>query len=117
MGDRPLKDVFPGMFRISILKNAMVNLFIELWNDEILGVDSLRRAFRVWEEPELVLLCNCISQTRLMITDRIDKLIWSANPSNLFPVHSLYEGLVPSPGSLIWGNAAPHKVQFLGWLA
>lgn len=84
---------------------------------------GFRRSLLVWEDEEAIRLFNLLSNAPPICHNRTDELKWSADPSELFIVASVYKwceslmGPVVPVTELIWNNFSPPKVQFFGWLA
>lgn len=123
VGNVCLMDEFPRLFSLSTDKNGVVKVFFEQRSDDGGWNMGFRRPLLVWEEEEAQRLSNLLRNAPALCNNKPDELKWSADPSELFSVASVYSwsesllGPVLAVAGSIWNNFAPPKVQFFRWLA
>ncbi|GMP92605.1 hypothetical protein CsSME_00042760 [Camellia sinensis var. sinensis] len=117
-----LKDGFPRLFSLSTEKEVSLECVVQ--RKEGVGGWHLnfRRPLRSWEEVEVVRLYALLAEVPPLRPTIPDSLRWLRSSSGKFTVAAVREWLVAHHGpkltipTLLWGNVAPPKVQFLGWL-
>lgn len=117
-----LKDEFPRLFSLSIEKEDSLEFFVQRKK----GVGgwhlTFRRPLRSWEEAGVVRLYALLAEAPPLRPNIPDSLRWLRSSSGKFTVAAVREWLAARHGpklmipTLLWGNVAPPKVQFLGWL-
>lgn len=121
--NQSLSEVFPRLFSLSTEKGKSLIHFVQRKGEGRNWKLAFGRPLFAWEEEEVsklnVLLHNAPTINALVE----DSCLWLAHSSRLFTVASAWKtlesskGLVKSITRTIWRNIAPHKVQFLSWLA
>ena len=118
-----LKDKFPRLFSISLLKNSPISECGAwdgcVWHQNL----TWRREFFEWELDQLYQLQGLLDQARL-IDDQANKVLWSFDNSGNYSVRSFIEKTYQSHGlaaqdsisvSRIWCGIVPPKAKLLLW--
>ena len=116
-----MKIVFPRLFLLSVDKKASVAEIMDRSRME--GWNSIfRRSLRSGESDELLRWQNLLAEFSGLNGYSCDKLIWTADQSNVFSVNSMYQwfdrslrNAVDVP-NFLWKNVTPMRVKFFGWL-
>lgn len=114
IGEIPLKDQFPRLYRISLQKEAMIA--------QTLGNLQFRRPLREWEMQELTMLNDLLESVQLHDSNP-DCLQWKWSKDCKFSVKSVYskwEDHLFSENKILnslWKNICPPKVELFSWLA
>lgn len=120
VGNVPLLEACPRLFRLSSLHNTPVCQFYSFlnrsWNFHFFR-NLLDR-----EVSELQFLLSVLDSTHL--SSEVDKRIWTLDPSGVFSCKSYFQFLTHSPNrvyflldKLIWKSKTPVKVKSFVWTA
>ncbi|XP_028085475.1 uncharacterized protein LOC114286504 [Camellia sinensis] len=122
LGSDCLKNLFPRLFSVSMHKGESLAVVKSRSTDNEDWGLVFRRVLFQWELDDLRRLKELLRTAPELRNGVADGLFWSADKSGSFTVNSVYKWCELSPTlpanlkDLIWRNAAPPKVQFLGWL-
>lgn len=117
VGERPLMEVFPRLFRVAINKEAMVSEYYREANGSHQWIIPFRRTLQDFEVASHQALLGILRDVRLWIEEK-DKWIWSFEPVGSFSVKSIFWSAyaVSSDSSpncnLAWNNKIPLRIQF-----
>ncbi|XP_076953244.1 uncharacterized protein LOC143627270 [Bidens hawaiensis] len=119
IGDSPLKERFPLLFKLERMKGCKVGERLVIYERELCGVWSWYRQLvstnEINEFRQLLILCGGAT-----VGDGIDRLIWALDGSGDFSINSIKKcvGEWCYPGATWvfgWNNWIPKRVCVLAW--
>lgn len=120
LGDRPLRDWFPRLYRVAKNKKALVQDRFSSGGRDLSWFFYFRRELRSFEEESVVELKAILEAVPLDLGAE-DELIWLGDSFGYFSVKSLInlvflnsEGTLAAQ-NLIWKSLAPPRVQLFVW--
>lgn len=123
VGNSPLSERFPRLFRASLLPNGSIadmGYFVSnVWKWDI----GFRRRLFEWEKAIFQDLLDCINQVKISF-DKEDKLVWKEGQNEMFSSRSFYNFCLMQNGfvevqwaKFLWKGIVPPKVESMVWLA
>ena len=123
VGNATLKEVFPRLELIAVNKDGRVAEFVDhLVGPNVCWNIQFRRKLLAWEEELSKELMNLVNSMKIDSNGEMDRMIWIPESDKGFSVKYLYRQIESTwvqrdhVVDLVWKNAAPLKVKFLGWL-
>ncbi|MCH79823.1 LINE-1 reverse transcriptase like [Trifolium medium] len=126
IGESLLSVKFPGLFLLSLQKEATVNELLEVEDDSRVWKFAWRRRLYTWEEEDVGRLQTYLANVTMSLEE--DKWRWDLDPDGGFSVSSAYEDiskeLVLGPTlshfeaamfKHLWKSPAPSKVIAFSW--
>jgi len=120
-GDSVLKEVFPDLFGIALVKDALVADNMEILGENIQWNVSFVREKHDWEVDVFAPFCQVLHSTRVN-RDREDCLRWVSSKKGVFRVKSYFGSMTCSGGTRfplksVWQSQAPPRTAFFTWFA
>ncbi|KAM7474964.1 hypothetical protein LguiB_022207 [Lonicera macranthoides] len=122
VGSRPLKDLFPRIFRLSCNQNMLIQM-VSSWSPSFYWDLSFRRNLNDREFVEFTAMMELIQSVSLN-QNYLDKRSWVAHSSGSFSCKSFFDVLSQSSQSysvslskFIWKHGVPTKIKVFAWLA
>lgn len=120
LGDTPLKESFPRLFRMSGNVDALVQDYFKQVDGRGSWHFDFRRSLRSFEVDSLNSLLTLLREFPLLLSEK-DEMIWYGDSSGNFSVKAVLH-LIQSQLSTVglitnsdWVGAAPPRVQIFGW--
>ncbi|XP_058092153.1 uncharacterized protein LOC131238046 [Magnolia sinica] len=98
LGDNPLKEKFPSIFRLAVKKNSLIADNYSIVANRVIWNIKCRRNLEDWEISEFVELLDYVHHA-IPNQSLKDSLTWKADKSSVFTVRSLYTHLRLSEGN------------------
>lgn len=117
-GSRPLREEFPRLYDLSLLKFSSLRTFYHHWSSGVNNQSIIwRRSLRAWEESEQHSLAFYLDL--LGLNSNEDKLVWVHN-NNLFTSKECYLSMVANLNQsafwkTLWKIRVPPKVLIFLW--
>lgn len=126
LGNQPLKDRFPTIYRISNLHNKPISSFasgldLSTAPNPIPWDFNLVRNLRENEIADFCSILEVLEEVRL-IEGKEDIRLWIPDRKGFFSCQSFFQSFMPNvPQAFpffkaVWKTSVPRKVQFFSWL-
>lgn len=118
-----LEAAFPRLFNLSETKDDSLKSVVQIRNEAGGWQFSFRRPLRAWEKEEVKRLVEVLEDVPTLRVNIDDQAWWNADPSGSFSVSPARRWSESAQGpslritKLLWGNGAPPREKFFGWLA
>ena len=117
----PLKLVFPELYRIARVKDAVVADHMQFRGGSMYWEVNFTRPIQDWELDSVSAFLEILYSVTIHRNEE-DKLIWKPSPEKGFQVKFFYKeicspGVGAFPWKSIWKTKAPPRIAFFSWLA